>query len=271
MTFRNPIIPVHAPNLSIAWATAFARCWHAPHTVLAPQIVSFTVDEDDPSWHLESPNIRQKLEEQLLSLRICSANQSNIDTVASTIFPQSIWIRCQGDRHTLFAEYEKIWPLIGKCSRNRRGTYFRRLTAYGGTHDTEKINQLDLILEKWMSGNHCHSVLQASIFDPFQDHINSRIPGFPCLQQIAFHPHGPNGSMGMSVVAFYANQLLLEKAYGNYLGLYYLGRFMASEMNLALRQITCITSNLKLSDRAAIKNRCRDLYTELNTELSSAI
>ena len=61
-----------------------------------------------------------------------------------------------------------------------------------------------------------------------------------------FHTKGSNGLNGLEVMAFYANQILLEKAYGNYLGLYRLGQFMAGEMGLKLTGVTCIASHLTL-------------------------
>jgi hypothetical protein len=271
MIAGNLIDPIRGGNLSKAWAKAFVKCWNARSNVLAPEIVCFDVEEDNCSWELETPKIRQVLEEQLDTFRVCSANQSNIETVAGTIFPESIWKRCKGDRDKLFREYDEMWPLVGKCALNRRGTYFRRLTAYGKPDDKTKVNQLKEIINKWQSDNHCHSALQAGIFDPFQDHINSRRLGFPCLQQVVFHPRGANGVDGMTIVAFYANQLLLEKAYGNYLGLFRLGRFMAGEMGLKLRSIICIASNLKLSDRSGKKRDCEALMGTLKKELADAI
>lgn len=270
MTTDKPIEPIRGGNLSKAWAKAFVKCWDARCNVLAPEIVSFDVDEENGSWGLETPKIRRALENQLDTFGVCSANQSSIETVAGTIFPESIWERCKGDRDKLFRLYEDMWPLVEKCPRNRKGTYFKRLVAYGKPDDPKKVNQLEEIISKWESGNRCHSVLQAGVFDPYQDHVNTRIPGFPCLQQVAFHPHGPNGVEGMTVVAFYANQLLLEKAYGNYLGLFRLGRFMAGEMGLKLRGITCISSNLKLSDRSGKKRDCEALAGILKKELVNA-
>ena len=271
MITGNTLTPIQRKNLSEAWADAFVKCWKARNNILAPQTVGFDVDEESHSWNLETQGIRNALETQLDEFDIRSANQSNVETVSGTIFPESIWKSCHGDREKLFIEYDNMWPFVEKCVRNRRGTYFRRLTAYGMPNDETKVNQLNEIILKWESGNHCHSALQAGIFDPFQDHIKTRIPGFPCLQQIVFHPHGPNGSEGMTLVAFYANQLLLEKAYGNYLGLFRLGRFMAGEMGLKLRGILCVASNLKLSDRSGKKQNCRNLMKKLEKELSYAI
>lgn len=271
MLVTNQLKPVHGRNLSTAWAKAFVKCWNAPGNVLAPETVCFDVDEENRFWELETLSVRCSLEKELSAFGICSANQSNIETVAGTIFPESIWKRCHGDREMLFREYDKMWSQIQKCGRNRRGTYFRRLTAYGKPGDAKNVNQLKEILNKWESGNRCHSAMQAGIFDPYQDHIKSRIPGFPCLQQVFFHAHGANGVDGITVVAVYANQLLLDKAYGNYLGLFRLGRFMAGEMKLKLRGITCFASNLKLSDRSGKKRDCRHLCKALEKELADAI
>ncbi len=265
MTTINTIIPIHGKNISEAWAYALVRCMDAGGRILAPGIVSFDVMDEDDSWKLETNEIRQALDKQLLACGIVSANQSNVETVAGTIFPESIWKRCCGDREKLFKEYEKMWPLISKCKRaaNLRGTYFRRLTAFG----EKGTNQLKKIIDTWNKGIHRESALQAGIFDPIQDHREVRILGFPCLQQVVFHPIGTNGSEGMTVVAFYANQLLLEKAYGNYLGLYRLGKFMAHEMGMQLRGVTCIASKLSLSFKHDRKSRCLPLVKIIKREL----
>jgi hypothetical protein len=262
MTTTNTVTPIFGKNLSGAWANAFIRCWNAGGQVLAPGIVSFNVGEEDASWSLETPAIRCALDNQLSAFGVFSANQSNVETVAGTIFPESIWLRCNGNREKLFKEYEKMWPLVRKCGRNKRGTYFHRLTAFG----EQKTNQLEKIIETWNSGIYRHSALQAGIFDPAIDHIKVPILGFPCLQQVVFRPVGTKGSGGMTVVAFYAKQLLLEKAYGNYLGLYRLGKFMAGEMGMRLTSVTCIASDLSLSDTHG-KNECSSFVTKIKKEL----
>lgn len=258
--------PINGQNLSEAWAKAFLLSYEASDATLAPGIVSFPVNEDDPGWKLETPGIRDALENQLNAFNIRSANQSNIETVAGTIFPESIWVRCGGDRERLFGTYSKMWPQVEKCSANKRGTYFQRLTSYKGT------NQLKKILKAWDNNIHRRSALQAGIFDPCIDHRCERILGFPCLQQVVFHPVGPKGRGGMNVVAFYANQLLIEKAYGNYLGLYRLGKFMAGEMGLILKRVTCIATRLKRCENRSNRRKrdLAELVSSLRKELLDA-
>ena len=113
----------HGRNLSEAWAKALVECWNSHNNVLAQQMVCFDVAEEDSSWDLETLKIRRALEEQLDEFGIRSANQSNIETVAGTIFPESIWKRCQGDREKLFKEYDQMWPRIEKCASATTGEH----------------------------------------------------------------------------------------------------------------------------------------------------
>lgn len=260
--------PIIGQNLSEAWAKAFMLSYKSSDATLSPGIVSFPVNEDDPNWKLETDQIREALEDQLLDVDIRSANQSNIETVAGTIFPESIWRRCGGDREALRETYLKMWPQIKKCKQNRWGTYFKRLISYG----EEGVNQLGEILNEWeRSEKKCRkSALQAGIFDPLRDHRPGPYLGFPCLQQVVFHPIGPKGIGGLKVVALYVNQLLIEKAYGNYLGLYRLGKFMAGEMGLTLKRVTCIATNLKRNENRIKKGDLTRLASKLMEELPDA-
>jgi hypothetical protein len=159
-----------------------------------------------------------------------------------------------------------MWPQIKKCRENRHGTYFKRLILY-----KKDVDQLKAIIDEWVrTKKKCRrSALQAGIFDPRHDHRPGPYLGFPCLQQLVFHPIGPKGRDGLKVVAFYANQLLIEKAYGNYLGLYRLGRFMAGEMELTLKGVTCIATNLKRWNKYN-KGAFKDLVAQLRKEIPDA-
>ena len=265
MTSHDPMKPICGVNLSDAWAQAFVQCHGTLGGVIAPGIVRFGVE--DPPWEVETAKIRQLLETHLGGVGSPPVIQSPIDTVAGTIFPQSVWMRCRGNRGMLFERYAKMWPRIKKCRQNLRGLYFRRLTAFDD--DEANGNQLEHIITTWHSGNHRHSALQAGVFDPRKDHTHSPRQVFPCLQQVVFRPNGTNGKDGMTVVAFYATQLLMEKAYGNYLGLYRLGRFMAEQMGLKLKDVICIASDLKLN-RERVKGVCEPLVCALNKELMDA-
>ena len=239
-------------NLSKAWAKAFLRLMKSSGGSISPLIVSVqgltnnSIPEDE--------KIRNALSEEL-----CIHRESKIDTIAGTIFPTSFWNHDK-KRKLLYERYLRCWPRIKKsCSANRRGTYFYRLIEYG--KNNQSVNQLEHIISTWQLGTHRHSALQASIFNPELDHTKQRQLGFPCLQQISLNAQGTNGRDGLTIVGFYANQHIFEKAYGNYLGLSLLGQFLAQEMGLYLKEMICISSVAKLGNYS--KNSLKNLEDNL--------
>lgn len=264
MVFEQPVPTIIGENISHAWANAFLHCFDAPGGVLSPAVVRMSVKATCP---VETPEIRQIVDSQLEAVIDKPAVQTIVETVAGTIFPESIWTLAKKDRQALYKLYESALPHIKRKRANKRGTYFERLVSFQN-NGKEKVNQLEHIINTWHSGNHRHSALQAGVFDPRVDHSNSRQQGFPCLQQVVFYPVGSNGEDGLSVVAFYANQTLAEKAYGNYLGLYRLGMFMAKEMGIELKEVVCIASALKLSDSIG-KNSCEPVVNAIRAVLKN--
>lgn len=218
-------------NLSVAWAKAFLLTMEAGE--IAPLIVVIKVPNDGLPDEVQA--IRRALDDELAK----AAHGLSCQMVANTIFPQSLW-NPQAGRQELYKRYLKILPRILKDPHNRYGVYFERLIAFG--HDNAfrgGVNQLEHIIQTWLNGNHRRTALLASVFDPTRDHTNQRQRGFPCLQQVAF---ARQGKSGLALTGLYATQYIFQRAYGNYLGLYRLGRFMAQEMELDLIQVTCIAS-----------------------------
>ena len=240
-------------NLSTAWAELFLELMKPGVTKLSPVVVTIS-DFDDRFLPRENPAIRSALDLILPSENKCR-------TVASTIFPNSVWRPTVADNaRDLYARYERIWPRIKKCRGNSHGVYFRRMTSYSPRHGNDPegpVNQLAHVIETYQRGNHRHSALQAAIVDPTVDHSHQRQRGFPCLQQVAFG--AVEGTL--EVTGFYALQHHITKTYGNYIGLCWLGRFMAQEMGLRLTRVTCISSMLELGNYT--KTALRPLEEEI--------
>ena len=236
--------------VSHAWAKAFKA------TYFNKDVTPFSVSISglDNSSYKEDTIIRSSLDKFL-----CQKKHASIDTVSNTIFPSSLW-NPNKDRSLFFQRYLKCYPTIKKSEPiNRNGTYFGRLISYD--NDSENGNQIDDILKQWESKNHRNSGLQAGLYNPMKDRNKSRIGlGFPCMQQICFSPIGTNGKDGLSVSAFYATQTIVEKAYGNYLGIIQLGQFMASQMDLELKSVTLFVSKAKFKNDT--KGKKSD-YTEI--------
>jgi hypothetical protein len=227
-------------NLSVAWAKAFLMLMEVSKGECQPAVVSIKLPANLEAFELKA--IRDLLDQYL-----AKHDKNSTETVAGTLFPRSMWNPAlSDDAEVLFRRYEKAWPGIKKCPTNRNGVYFQRLMAFRPKgFEGDPVNQLRYIIETYAAGNHRRSALQASILDPTRDQNNNRQKGFPCLQQVSFAREGENG---LAITGFYAMQYQLEKAYGNYLGLYSLGMFMAKQLGLRLTQMTCIASVLKLGD-----------------------
>jgi hypothetical protein len=246
-------LSVSDTNISLAWAKAFLSLMNRGQDVRHPAIV--TIRGFNAGDQIEDDAIRLRLDEELQK-----HGKSRSKTVAGTIFPLSMWNPAlPNDAAALFERYEKAWPGIKKCPQNRLGVYFRRLTAYQPKDGSDApVNQLDFIVKNYLSSNHRKSAMQAAIFDPTRDHTRNLQKGFPCMQQVAFTPLSNNE---LSITGYYATQYQFEKAYGNYLGLYNLGRFMAKQLGMELTQVVCMASVLKRGalPKASLEGLAADL------------
>lgn len=234
---------VDRSNVSQAWLEVATHLAAPGRDELVPLVVKF--GGLSSSTIEETPLIRAALDEYLNA-----AEQQSIETVASTIFPVSLWNRAQ-PRAVLFERYKQILPRLRKASiLNRRGLYFERMITGGPPNES---NQLDFALTEFASRPGVRrSALQIATFHPTLDHSHSARLGFPCLQHVLFTPVGDE----LHVCAFYATQYLVKKAYGNYLGLARLGQFFAHELNKELRSVTCVAGIAELD---ASKTDLRDL------------
>lgn len=195
---------------------------------------------DDNSNVIEDLGIREKIDRALKS-----KNMQPINTVANTIFPINLWNPVLG-REILFKRYKNILPQLKKCPNNRLGIYFNRMIDFNDAG----FNQLERIIEFYETGNHRRSACQVAIWDPLRDMHNTKMRGFPCLQHLVFSCVHDR----LIVIAFYAPQYLFERAYGNFLGLCNLGKFMSHELQIPLHEVKCYIGVEQLSiNKSSIK------------------
>lgn len=247
----NPVEQVVGANVSEAWARAYLKVVGSPGNEVAPLVVTFTgVTADRVEEH---PDFRAALDACLLE-----NDMQKVDTVAGTIFPQSLWNFAR-DRAHLYEEYKANlpWYCQQAMSKNRRGLYFARLTGFdmdpktAETHEPKDThmpggNQLEFIIENCKKGKR-RSMFQAAIFDPHRDSVRDAQLGFPCLQHIQVLPDFDSKSLDLN--AFYATQQIFEKGYGNYLGLARLASFIAGEVGIEKARVTCFIGVEKMEKR----------------------
>ncbi len=237
-------------NLSIAWLRLVAHALATPGHEILPAVATI---ECHSLESIEQDSFRLEMDRLLNECRYGST-----ETVASTIFPSSLWNR-KARREDLFDRYFALLPIIRK--HNPRGVYFERLMSYPGSKGIRGFNQLEHVIRTYAGGNHRRSALQASIVDPRKDLTsNARVLGFPCLHQVGFLPDAETGTM--SIVAYYPMQYLVRRAYGNYLGLIRLGHFMAHEMGFTCNQLVCIAGVGVIEKHTSQVRRLVQLYSE---------
>jgi hypothetical protein len=183
----------------------------------------------------------------------------SVETTARLIFPRSYWNPGK-PRVEFYARFQKNFPRIKRASRkNNYGTYFHRLISYPGAPCGG--NQLEFIIDLYANKKVSReTALQAAVFYPNKDLTAQRQRGFPCLQQVMF---SVTDQQRLAVTGVYARQYIDDRGYGNYLGLCWLGRFMAHEMGLALEKVCCIATSGGLGGTKArgrkLVTRCRAL------------
>lgn len=224
-------------NLSASWCEVLKHFSTHAGSEISPLVLTLTDFE-------ESSEVRRLLDEDLHCHRLPS-----VQTVSETIFPQSLYQFCDYDRLTLYKEYMQNFRFIRRSDPgNNRGTYFQRMIAFGDSDGgvNQPVNQLEIIV-KWLldvdSKVKRRSRLQASIFDPTKDHTTGVYQKFPCLQHVTFYK---SETGGLVLNSFYAVQYFYRRAYGNWLGLINLGKFIANESGLNFERLNCFIGVEKL-------------------------
>jgi len=233
--YKN-LVTKEGDSLSSIWYEVFKELAQPRIEGLANLTSSIQVRPERP---LEKRIIRDVLDQALLDKDLFLTR-----TTSSTIFPP-IW-NPNKPRMLLYQRYLNVFPKLKKLSSwNYNGMYFERLINYCSKQNEGNyhVNQLEHIINTFKEGNHRQTALQATIFDPSKDHTDQRRRGFPCLQHVIFSQDKKDH---LAITGIYSKQFIFDRAYGNYLGLYNLGIFMAHEMGLSLSSVNCYACHAEL-------------------------
>jgi thymidylate synthase len=236
-------------NLSEAWVAALKKILATGRSEISPLVLTLTD-------FTEVEIIRATLDNDLANHKL-----PTIDTVSETIFPVSLYEYAGYNRDKLYIAYKRNLPRLKKIdSSNAHGTYFERLIAFEGNNKV--VNQLDIIIESLVKSNvKRRSKLQASIFDPTKDHSDGAFQGFPCLQHVTFYKSKEGG---LILNSFYAIQYLYRRAYGNWLGLINLGKFVARETGLEFERFNCFIGVEKLDVGNLKRSEAKKFLAEID-------
>jgi thymidylate synthase len=262
-------LTVNAKSVSEAWAQAQLVALGKGVKALTPLIVQI---DNDGTTAIEIASIRTLLDVELANQRqrLRSNKPYAVQSTSNTIFPESLYREHGDDRQEFYTQYRRLFHRKLK-RHNPHGTYFQRMIDYGIDVKTEGIgkNQIEDLICSYTGARtkpvRRASLLQVGILDPCKDLRNQPQRGFPCLQQVAFSPVGDE----LTVTAFYATQEIFERAYGNFLGLWRLGSFVAAALDLRLARLVCVAAKGKPHGDKTSKGRLQALADLLKIELQT--
>lgn len=200
----------------------------------------------------EINGVRAALDAYQASRRGDEGRPYSVETVANTLFPLGLYASHLGPG----AAAEHLWKNHALAMRMQarlnfvdRDNYFNRLVCYPSAQGP--INQLDRVISR-LKGQISHagplsSAYELAVTSPDTDadlRLQSpahdrRIYGFPCLSHISLTFVRPK----LHLTALYRNQVFVERAYGNYVGLARLANFIATEIGAVVGEIVCVASH----------------------------
>lgn len=211
--------------------------------------------------------------DRLLMGRLDSAAQSNdlwpLSSVAGTIFPLNLYHR--HGRPAFYAEFERMMKR-GKAA-NTWGTYAQRMISRRGRKNGELINPLELIVQRISDAGQPEgssfknsyelgvAAPEEDLDDPTED-VGAELPtyapeidrnqwyGFPCLSHLSFKRVPTASGHAVDLTAVYRSHRYCERALGNLLGLAQLQWFVATEAQIEVGTLTCISTHAELDVRA---------------------
>lgn len=236
--------------MSEAWAQAIDRVAAEPGGRLVHLVMTVT----EPGTEVAA--VRSVIDDAL-----DGAGAQSVDTVAETIFPSSLYPDpsidwCPGissDLQTeldeaaraLYDSYGQMLPLLTTASGNSRGTYFGRMISWPGKA-AGGPNQLAArvlsLRREANAGRRTNNTLDMDIAADSTESVDGlqiyaatdkRTRGFPCLTHIDFTLYKGR----LHCTAVYRHQYLVEKAYGNMLGLSALMHFLCQQSGHELGEL----------------------------------
>lgn len=239
-----------AASVSEAWVLAVERVVGEPGGRLVHLVATVS------DLGAEDPAIRHVLDDALER-----AGSQSVDTVAETIFPSSLypdpgydWLpgispdkeaELDAAADALYVSYVDMLPLLLTASGNSRGTYFARMVTWPGK-TAGGVNQLasrvTALRSEHTAGRRRNNTIDIDVAaDAACDAdavprglqvyaaTDNRRRGFPCLTHVDLTLHDGR----LNLLAVYRHQYLIDKAYGNMVGLSRLLAFLCQQTGYA--------------------------------------
>lgn len=253
--------PLHATNVIIRESTTSAAWLNVVDLAAAThpeRLLHLHLTITEPGS--EDSAVRATVDAMLAAL-----GKAPVQTVVNTLFPAAL-AQLSKSPEELSSRYGNMYKRIQRESgANGRGTYFGRLVCYPARD--KPVNQLTRLIEQLRRDEDAVRSRPAAIYEatistaasvPQQDRqpldddeadedlasaisvpiyapTPDTIPqGFPCLSHLSWQRHHGH----LHLLAQYRHQYLIERAYGNYLALGLLQRYVATAAGLQVGQLS---------------------------------
>jgi thymidylate synthase len=183
----------------------------------------------------------------------------SVDTVRNTIFPYETALDVP-DPEELTAEYLEMYPALKRLG-SERGTYFGRVVAYPRADGTTG-NQLVATVSKLKAaraGTRWTSTYEVNIYNEQKDTKLTR--SFPCMSHLAFHLDEER----LDCLATYRSHDLIDKAYGNYLGLAQLQKYLAEQSGFVAGELAVLAGRAFITAPKRTFPRLREVVAGSST------
>lgn len=216
---------VEASTLSEGWLGAAALLRKAP----GKKVVHLMVRIANPSAEVD------EIRMAAAALIEAEGKKAPIETVRTTIFPTR-WAERHPAPEDLALHYRDNYAELRGFAQNQHGTYFGRIVAYPRDADeTDLADQLNetvqKLIEEQINGTNKSSRFEINVYS--ERHDGRRPWGFPCLAHLSVHMH--EGALHMQAV--YRNEFIVQRGYGNFLGVAELQTFIANSAGLEVGEL----------------------------------
>lgn len=226
---------IESKDVSTAWISALKALVDRKPSKGRRTATHFIVRIEDPTS--ETTSIRRLADELLVEQK-----RQPIDTVRNTIFPAA-WAQRYDEPSELAAYYREKLPILKRAKKNRLGLYFERIVAFPASATGETVDQLTTTVQKLRqelaTDSPKSSRYELNIYDTQLD--RRKTMDFPCLSFLSFHY---DGSLHLS--AQYRNQQIVERGYGNYLGLGQLLGYVAQAVGVRVGELLVVAGHAEL-------------------------
>lgn len=194
---------------------------------------------------IEQPSTDDQRVREIVNDILIRSRLQSVETVRNTIFPAEL--AAKRKPRQLIEMYRRLYPKLRRFPKNRDGTYFGRMVL-PLSGDASVKGQLSIVLDKLArkGDRHFKAIYEMDLSDGGELQIHARgkdqrygLRGFPCLSYCSFQ----RDDNTLHMVAHYRNQYMLERAYGNYLGLGQLLDYVARHSSLATGALTVIAGH----------------------------